>query len=252
MSEYELLDAVCESNAFESTDAAERTIDATLRALGESLSAGERRDIAKHLPERYASTIREYEAESRKPLELDEFVERIGDEAGIDNPKPKVRIVLASLREKMGEDVISDARDQLPPEYGTLFEPASVEPGRTFVDVVADEGHFSQEEAERAAHETLDLLGRRLSEGEAMDLAPYLRGDASTWLAWTATHDAEAFSADEFRSRLADNADVSEQRAERYAGAVADALVQTVPESERERAEAQLPDQYASVLDLEG
>lgn len=250
MSDTELLEMVCESKVFESTDAAEETIIATLRALGESLSSGERRDIAKHLPEKYAAIIREHEQADETPLELDAFLDRIQSEAGIEHSKPKVRVVLASLVEFVGEDEISDARDQLPPEYGTLFEPASVEPGTSFVDVVAEESELSHEMAERAARETLDLLGRRLSEGEAMDIAPYLRGEASDWLARTATHDAEDFGADEFVSKLAANAGVSESRARTYASAVAGGLLETVPEAERERAEAQLPDQYASVLYL--
>ncbi|MBP1987740.1 DUF2267 domain-containing protein [Halolamina salifodinae] len=252
MSEYELLDLACESKAFESKEAADRTITATLSALGASVSPGNRRDIAKYLPEHYAANIREAEGEATTPLDLEAFLDRVQTEADIEHPKPKVRVVLASLIEVVGEDVISDVRDQLPPEYGTLFEPATVEPGRSFVDVVAEKGEFDDETAESAARETLAVLGHRLSEGEALDITPYLRGEASSWLSVRATHNAEAFSPEEFIERIAARADVSEDRAREYAGAVADALVETVPEAEREHAAAQLPDQYASVIALDG
>lgn len=250
MSEYALLDSVCASKAFESSDAAERTIHATLAALGASLSAGNRRALADQLPEHYASSVRDVEAPEPSPLELEAFIERVQEEADVRNPKPKVRVVVASLVEFVDEAVVEDARAQLPPEYGTLFEPASVEPGETFVDVVVEEGGFDEAEAEAATRETLAALGRRLTEGEAEDIAAYLRGDASSWLTRHATHDAEELSPTEFVETIAERADVSEERARAYAAAVGEALTDLVPEAERNRAAAQLPDEYASVVPL--
>jgi uncharacterized protein (DUF2267 family) len=251
MSESDLLDLVCESPAFDTADEADRTIDATLRALAASISRGEARDIADRLPDRYAASLRAADGgDDSRPLDRDAFIERVRDEAGIGRPREKIRAVLAGLTTVVGEAEMDNARAQLPPEYGTLFGPASIEPGRTFVDVVADEGGLDHETAATAARETLGALGRRLSAGEARDIAPYLRGEASDWLARTATHDAEDLSVDEFLSTIARRADVPEARAREYAAAVGDALAEAVPEDERQRAEAQIPDQYAAVMDL--
>lgn len=250
MPESDLLALARESGAFESDDEAERTIHETLRALASCLSAGERRDLTKYLPGEYAASIRDADVEEPTPLALEAFVERVRAEAAIDHPREKIRAALAALTQAVGEDEIADARAQLPPAYGTLFEPATVEPDRTFVDLVAVEGGFDHDEAATAAHETLHVLGHRLSKGEATDVAPYLRGEAADWLSRTATHDAEDFGADEFVSRVATRTDVDEPRAEAYTAAVGEALERTVPVQERQRVEAQLPDQYAGVLNL--
>ncbi|MFB6206820.1 MAG: DUF2267 domain-containing protein [Haloglomus sp.] len=251
MSQPDLLALTRESDRFKSDDEADRTIRATLDALADSLTPGERRDLAEPLPERYASHLEEAPGGRTTPLDLEEFLDRVETEADVGSAEPRVRAVLAALGEIVGEDELADARAQLPPEYGRLFEPATVTPETTFADLVGEAGGFDEAEAETAARATLDELGRRLSEGEAEDIAQYLRGDAADWLARTASHEAEPHSPKAFVAEVAESADASESRAEAYVGAVADALVETVPEAERERAEAQLPDQYASVLDLE-
>ncbi|WP_435067159.1 DUF2267 domain-containing protein [Haloplanus sp. C73] len=250
MPSSDLLGVVHESDAFDSEDEATRTIDATLRALATNLSQGERRDIAAKLSESYASSVRDVEQNEPTPLDVSSFVERVRTEAAIGQPREKIRVVLAGLTTVIGEDELADARAQLPSEYGRLFEPADLEPGTTFVDAVEAAGEFDHDTAETAARETLVALGHRLTEGEAADIAPYLRGEASGWLARQATHDAERLTAAEFVETVARRTDVPEDRAREYTDAVGDALVEFVPEAERERAEAQLPDQYAAVLNL--
>ncbi|MFB6194917.1 MAG: DUF2267 domain-containing protein [Haloplanus sp.] len=251
MLEYQLLELARESGAFDSDEEADRTINATLEALADCISRGELRDIAEPLSEHYVAALQETGATQPAPLDRDEFVDRVRSEADVEDAASKIRIVFAALAELVGEDELDDVRSQLPPEYGDLFGPATVEPGRTFVDVVAAESDLDADAAERAARATLDALGHRLSAGEADDLAPYLRGDASAWLTRTATHEAEPLSTDAFLARIARDAEVTEERARAYVDAVGDALVEAVPESERENAVAQLPDQYAGVLGLE-
>ncbi|NHX37363.1 MULTISPECIES: hypothetical protein [Halolamina] len=58
MSDSERLGLACES-----TKAADRTISATLEALGAPVSPGDRREIAKNLPEHYAANIWKAEGE---------------------------------------------------------------------------------------------------------------------------------------------------------------------------------------------
>lgn len=53
---------------------------------------------------------------------MESFVEYVRTEAAIDHPREKIRAVLSGLAQIVGEDEIENARDQLPPEYGHLFE----------------------------------------------------------------------------------------------------------------------------------
>jgi|GEM_PF-6769405 len=250
MSDPGLTSVVRRASVFESEAEAQRTIDATLRALAACLTQDERREVASWLGDRYASAVREMDSTDPTPPSVDEFVDRVRSDAEVDSPRPKIRVALAGLRTVIGPEAFADLRAQLPPAYGSLFDPASVEPGATFVDIVADAGAFERDIAESAARATLTVLGYRLAEGEATDVAPYLRGDASAWLSRRATNDAGTFGADGFVDRVADRTGASEGRAREYVSAVGDALAESVPERERERAAAQLPDSYEPLLDL--
>lgn len=129
MSQSDLLSLVRESGQFESDEEADRAVRATLDALADCLSPGERRDIAEPLPERYADCLDTAEAGRTSPPDIDAFFDRVRTEADGRTVEPKVRVVLAALGEVVGEAELADARAQLPPEYGRLFGPATVEPG---------------------------------------------------------------------------------------------------------------------------
>jgi len=66
--------------ACESTEAADRTISVTLEAVGTSVSHGDRREIAKNLPERYAADIRNAEREATTAAERERAEARLPDQ----------------------------------------------------------------------------------------------------------------------------------------------------------------------------
>lgn len=77
MSQSDLLSSVRESGQFESDEEADRAIRATLDALADCLSPGERRDIAGPLPERYADCLDAAEAGRTSPLDVNAFLDRV-------------------------------------------------------------------------------------------------------------------------------------------------------------------------------
>lgn len=66
--------------ACESTEAADRTISATLEAPGASVSPGNRREIAKNLPEHYAADIWEAEGEATTAAERERAEAQLPDQ----------------------------------------------------------------------------------------------------------------------------------------------------------------------------
>ncbi|MFW5918274.1 MAG: hypothetical protein ACOCR0_02210 [Haloferacaceae archaeon] len=64
----------------ESAEAADRTISATLKAVGTSVSPGNRREIAKNLPEHYAADIWEAEGEATTAAERERAEAQLPDQ----------------------------------------------------------------------------------------------------------------------------------------------------------------------------
>jgi uncharacterized protein (DUF2267 family) len=112
-----------------------------------------------------------------------------------------------------------------------------------FLDLVAQEaGGVSREEAERAAHATLKVLARRITGGEAEDLAERLPLPMRRWLH---KHDErpEVFDRDEFLQRMiaVELGAIDEATAVRHMIAVFAALRRAVGPKEVNDALAQLP-----------
>jgi uncharacterized protein (DUF2267 family) len=112
-----------------------------------------------------------------------------------------------------------------------------------FLDLVAQEaGGVSREEAERATRATLKALARRITAGEAEDIAAELPEPMSRWLQ-PADERPERFGRDEFLQRViaAELGAIDEATAERHARAVFAALRRAVSAKEIHDALAQLP-----------
>jgi uncharacterized protein (DUF2267 family) len=71
-----------------------------------------------------------------------------------------------------------------------------------FIDGVADRAALPPDEAETLTHATLQVLGERLSAGEAEDLRAQLPKQLKVDLV-SPREEAEAFDADEFAQRVA-------------------------------------------------
>jgi uncharacterized protein (DUF2267 family) len=113
-----------------------------------------------------------------------------------------------------------------------------------FLDLVAQEaGGVSREEAERATRATLKALSRRITAGEAEDIAAELPQPIRRVLLQDADERPETFGREEFLQRViaAELGVIDEATAERHALAVFAALRRTVSPKEIHDALAQLP-----------
>lgn len=127
MNREDLLDAVSDLAGVESTDQAERATLATLRTLGEHVSAGEAEDVADRLPGDLASAVTDRSDETPESFSVDEFVSRVMDRERIEDvdraaATRHVRAVMAALADAGLERELQEAREQLPNEFATLFE----------------------------------------------------------------------------------------------------------------------------------
>ncbi|MCW3014131.1 MAG: hypothetical protein JWO02_1223 [Solirubrobacterales bacterium] len=116
----------------------------------------------------------------------------------------------------------------------------------TFITVVMQQANMGREKAERATRAVLQTLGERIAKGEAADLAAELPPELAPFIATTT--DAERFDREEFVRRVARRLDSDHETAERYAGAVFEALARAVSENEWEDLVAELPKDFAPLL----
>lgn len=121
-----------------SRGAALSTSRATLQTLGERIQEGEATNLAAQLPDELGRFLEEH-ADATESFGFQEFISRVaerdenlGDEHGIDDDDLSAaalhaRAVVDVLDEAVTEGQIEDIRDQLPDDYGDLFELAEVE-----------------------------------------------------------------------------------------------------------------------------
>lgn len=124
------LETVSARAGVDSTDAARAATTATLRTLGERLSAGEAADLALYLPDPFAETLVESADASPTDDALDEFVRRIAEREDVERAAAKThaRAVCGTLAETAGERELDAAKKQLPDQFGVLFDPPEAEP----------------------------------------------------------------------------------------------------------------------------
>lgn len=103
-------------------------------------------------------------------------------------------------------------------------------------------------DAAKVTRVVLNVLGERLGDGEASNLAAQLPVDLDHYL--TEPQGDEQFSYQEFIQRIADRADVDESDAHFYAQAVVALLNNVVLESEVRRMRTQLPDEYDPLFEF--
>ncbi|WP_329100696.1 DUF2267 domain-containing protein [Micromonospora sp. NBC_01699] len=101
---------------------------ATLQTLADRISAGEAQDLADKVPTRLADPLRKPpSSEFADPFDLAEFLNRVRDRAGLDDPQsaPGVAAVFSTLREAVPDYEFDDMRSQLPTGIRQMTEPVN-------------------------------------------------------------------------------------------------------------------------------
>src|SRR5262245_39723749 len=107
-------------------------------------------------------------------------------------------------------------------------------------------GGLSSDEAERAAHATLQTLAERLPRSEALHILRELPTELKPWI-YTAT-DAAAFDIDDFLIKVADREDTDVETALRHARAVFFALGDALSAAEVAHLAVSLPQNFAPLV----
>jgi uncharacterized protein (DUF2267 family) len=104
---------------------AERATRAVLETLGERLAGGQPENLAAQLPEEIGRHLEGRQGVDK--LSLDEFFEKVSERMGADLPDAihQARAVIAVVGEAVSQGEIDKVRQQLPEEYGPLFESGS-------------------------------------------------------------------------------------------------------------------------------
>ncbi|MFC7165740.1 DUF2267 domain-containing protein [Halospeciosus flavus] len=125
-----------------------------------------------------------------------------------------------------------------------MFAPGEALGALSFVEAVESRGDLDRATARRASRATLQVLGERVSKGEAEDVAEHLPDEAAEWFVPDEPARALDYDFDELVAHVADEESVSRTRAIQHLEAVTDVLAETVGESEFEQMRAQLPETY--------
>lgn len=115
-----------------------------------------------------------------------------------------------------------------------------------FVELVAQRADVARDRARALTYASLETLGKRISSGEARDLAGQLPAELQPSLAET-DEPAEEFGADDFVRRVAEGAGVEEDAARNGARAVLVTLREAVSEGEWKQVTAQLSGDYGGL-----
>jgi uncharacterized protein (DUF2267 family) len=116
-----------------------------------------------------------------------------------------------------------------------------------FLSIVQREADIDPESAATAVRATFDTLSERLLAGVSGRFAELVPAETARWI--SPKGERELFSADEFLRRTAVRAGVDVQAAEQYARAVFYALSRAVTAPDFELMAAELPKEYAPLLD---
>ncbi|WP_213456924.1 DUF2267 domain-containing protein [Rhizomonospora bruguierae] len=115
-----------------------------------------------------------------------------------------------------------------------------------FIDKVADRAGVSAEVAQTLTEATLVTLARRISGGEAADLADRMPDQLRPFLV-KATEPAESFPPQEFVNRVAESSGVDRLTAERGVVGVLRAMRDVVGQHEFEDMLSQLPKEFRAL-----
>ncbi|SDZ44339.1 Uncharacterized conserved protein, DUF2267 family [Micromonospora pattaloongensis] len=117
-----------------------------------------------------------------------------------------------------------------------------------FLALVATRSGLSSQQATAVTQATLTTLAERIDGGEARDLASQLPAGLRAY-AFGASESSDRFGLDVFLARVSGRAGLDGDRARDGVTAVFDVLRDALGPSAYEQAVAQLPAQYADVVD---
>lgn len=230
-----------------STAEARTATDAVLGVLGERLGDDGTDDLATQLPEELAEPLGGGQAAS---FSREVFLDRVADRAEVDYETARLyaRSVFAVL-DDVAPGELTRARERLPDDFDLLFESGTPMSAAEFREVVA--GQLDVEaDPKTLTTVVLATLGERLSAGEAEDLATYLPQELRGPLVESASESPPAFGVEEFFSRVADRAPMTEEDAEPGSQAVAAVLADAAGDHEIGAARSQLPGEYDRLFAL--
>jgi uncharacterized protein (DUF2267 family) len=256
---------IVEQVAGVSGEEAEEISCLTLRTLAHRITIGEAEDLGERLPEKLRPCIR-----PEPPFEkfhVDEFLRRVAEPLGLDlrAAEERTRGVLAALWRAVGQEEFDDLRSELPKDFQPLLDsavaaapPPEDEPAfrgnlsyDEILDRVAERAGIDRDRAVHAVQAVLEMLGLRLSAGQAADLIPLLppelrpafrRGMARS------RGGSVPLSPDVFLHDVARRAGGGRGDAARDVRAVFPVLRQAIGEKEYHDTVAQLPGEYRPLL----
>ena len=123
------IDTVAE-RAGVSPDEAMAHTRATLQTLSDRLTSGDALDLSARLAEPLQAALRP-RRETAERFGLDEFVRRIGERAGVDQPRARSAMgaVFATLCEAVASGEFDDIMSQLPPDFTDVVQPVIARTG---------------------------------------------------------------------------------------------------------------------------
>ena len=128
MQENEFLNAVQQRTGLESRDQAYTITSAVLGVFGQRITQGEAENIASQLPTQMDNVLISETPEAEE-FSADEFVSRVDDrvatlsDATASNTEHYIRGVMTVLGDAVSGSELEDARNQLPSEFDSLYEP---------------------------------------------------------------------------------------------------------------------------------
>jgi uncharacterized protein (DUF2267 family) len=260
---YERFITTIEQRAGIGWDKAERAARATLETLGERISRGQARDLAKDLPAEVGRWLLESGDPDAEPFDAREFIRRVAEreEVDTDTAERHARAVFLALARLVPSDEVADLVAELPKDYDSLIagalghqrDPAAAEVllEDEFLDRVSGRAGLDGEAARRAAEAVLETLAERIAGGEVDDIAetlpeslrePLERGKENSG------GKAQKMSLDDFIARIADREDVTWEDALEHARAVFATLREGLPGEEWSDLLDQLPRGYQEAL----
>ncbi|MHA6793147.1 DUF2267 domain-containing protein [Pseudonocardia bannensis] len=244
---------------------AERVVCPALQTLAQRISKGEAADLAGRVPDRLRSCL-QHEG-PRSKISLDEFLQRIEQEAATDRPAAEkiARGMFAALWSAVGAKEFFDMRSELPEDFQPLLDEAvdlatkpplydELPPARMsaqeFLDRVARRG-LGPEHARPAAETVLETLAMRITGGQVEDLIPLVPRELRPALRRGMSRSEArgmSMSLDEFLEEIARRERVTKDEALRHARIVFAVLHETIGDKEFNDVVAQLPNEYRALL----
>jgi uncharacterized protein (DUF2267 family) len=251
---YERFVTIVEQVARVRREDAERAIRTTLRTLAERIDPGEARDLAEELPQELAPWVAT--AGPAERFDVDEFVRRIAERDGVDQPTAERRAeaVFVALGRTLSDKEFADLVAELPKDFSPLLPRGpdiEVVPTGWFLQRVADRAGTDLQEARRATDAVLETLAMRIAGGEVDDLRmrlPLALHPALKRGGELSGATATRMRLDSFVRRVAELEGISPDAALDHVRAVLGTLREAVGEQEFRDVTAQLSDEYKVAL----